>query len=90
MTAKEHYKVLIIGGAAGISVAARLNAGFSKDEIAVIEPSDKHFYQPFWTLVGSAGLFQKSNPCAKKRILFPITPAGSKTRQPNSSRTKIQ
>ncbi|MCB0950700.1 MAG: NAD(P)/FAD-dependent oxidoreductase, partial [Mycobacterium sp.] len=36
---------------AGISVAARLLRKGHKD-VAVIEPSDVHYYQPLWTLVG--------------------------------------
>ena len=51
MATTSHYQVVIVGGGtAGISVAARL-AG-KVDSLAVIEPSDKHFYQPLWTLVG--------------------------------------
>jgi len=47
-----HHKVLIVGGgSAGISVAARLRRA-KVDDIGVIEPSDKHYYQPLWTLVG--------------------------------------
>ena len=47
-----HHRIVIIGGGnAGISVAARLrNKG--QDDIAVIEPSDRHYYQPLWTMVG--------------------------------------
>lgn len=47
-----HHRIVIIGGGnAGLSVAARLrNAG--QDDIAVVEPNDKHYYQPLWTLVG--------------------------------------
>ncbi|GAC1341108.1 MAG: FAD/NAD(P)-binding oxidoreductase [Candidatus Dormibacteria bacterium] len=50
--AGSHHRVLIIGGgSAGISVAARLgNAGLT--DVAVIEPADTHYYQPLWTLVG--------------------------------------
>jgi sulfide:quinone oxidoreductase len=48
----DHHKVLIVGGGtAGISVAARLKHG-GVDDVAVIEPSERHFYQPLWTLVG--------------------------------------
>ncbi len=48
----SHYKVLIIGGGnAGITVADRLRRARQDDE-AIIEPSDKHYYQPLWTLVG--------------------------------------
>ena len=52
MSPSMHHKVLIIGaGSAGISVAARLRRA-KVDDIGVIEPSDKHYYQPLWTLVG--------------------------------------
>ncbi len=48
----QHHQVLIVGGGtAGISVAARLRrAGL--DDIAVVDPSASHYYQPLWTLVG--------------------------------------
>ncbi len=52
MSSTTHHQVVIIGGgSAGISVAARLrHAGIH--DIAVIDPADKHYYQPLWTLVG--------------------------------------
>ena len=49
---KNMHKVLIVGGGtAGITVAARLLRKGHTD-VAVIEPSDTHYYQPLWTLVG--------------------------------------
>lgn len=49
----DSYDILIIGGgSAGLSVAARLAAVPGAPSIAVVEPSDKHYYQPLWTLVG--------------------------------------
>lgn len=52
MPTTAHHKVVIVGGGtAGISVAARLVRDV--DDVAVIEPSDKHYYQPLWTLVGA-------------------------------------
>ena len=49
--ATTHHKVVIVGGgAAGISVASRLLK--QTDDVAVIEPSDTHYYHPLWTLVG--------------------------------------
>ena len=51
MMASTHHRVLIVGGGtAGISVASRLLKDL--DDVAVIEPSEKHYYQPLWTLVG--------------------------------------
>lgn len=52
MEHKQHFRVVIVGGgAAGISTAARLvTAGIN--DIAIIEPSETHYYQPFWTFVG--------------------------------------
>lgn len=51
MTTAKHQIVIVGGGTAGISVAARLlRRGHS--DVAVIEPSDTHYYQPLWTLVG--------------------------------------
>ncbi|MDH3680127.1 MAG: NAD(P)/FAD-dependent oxidoreductase [Acidimicrobiia bacterium] len=51
MATTTHHEVVIVGGGtAGISVAARLRRRV--DDVAVIEPSDRHYYQPLWTLVG--------------------------------------
>lgn len=56
-----HHKILIIGGGnAGLSVAARLRRAGQSD-IAVIEPSDKHYYQPLWTLVGGGRAPQRES-----------------------------
>lgn len=47
---ESHEVVIVGGGTAGISVAARLRRkGLG---VAIIEPSDVHYYQPLWTLVG--------------------------------------
>ncbi len=54
-TGTIHHSVVIVGGGtAGLTVAARLTKGwFNSADVAVIEPSDKHYYQPLWTLVGA-------------------------------------
>ncbi|MCH9667951.1 MAG: NAD(P)/FAD-dependent oxidoreductase [Actinomycetia bacterium] len=51
MTTAKHHILIVGGGSAGITVAARLLRGGHHD-VAVIEPSDTHYYQPLWTLVG--------------------------------------
>lgn len=49
----KHHQILIIGGGnAGLSVAAKLLRKRPKLDIGIIEPSEKHYYQPAWTLVG--------------------------------------
>jgi sulfide:quinone oxidoreductase len=58
-TIKDHYQVLILGGGtAGITVAAQLRRQLKAYDVAIVEPSSKHYYQPLWTLVG-AGVFPK-------------------------------
>lgn len=54
---RTHHQIVIVGGGnAGISVAAQLLLKNAKLDIAIIDPADKHYYQPAWTLVGS-GVF---------------------------------
>lgn len=67
-----HHQVVIVGGgSAGISVASRLRKAGVTD-IGVIEPSDTHYYQPLWTLVGGgrATLEETARPQAT------VMPAG--------------
>ena len=57
--ADQKYQVLIVGGGtAGITVGARLRNLPDPPEVAIIEPSSKHYYQPLWTLVGG-GVFPR-------------------------------
>ncbi len=51
--------VVVGGGTGGLSVAARLAQLLPPGSIALVEPSDKHYYQPIWTLVGG-GVFDKT------------------------------
>jgi sulfide:quinone oxidoreductase len=50
--------VIVGGGTAGLTVAAQLLRKNKKIEVTIIEPNDKHYYQPLWTLVGG-GVFPK-------------------------------
>ena len=48
----RHQVVIIGGGSGGITIAAQLLKANRTLDIAIIEPSSKHYYQPGWTLVG--------------------------------------
>ncbi|NNE67977.1 MAG: NAD(P)/FAD-dependent oxidoreductase [Pyrinomonadaceae bacterium] len=68
MTKRKHEVVIVGGGTAGISVAARL-AKKGKD-VAIIDPTSKHYYQPLWTLVGG-GIVPKESTERSERDLIP-------------------
>ena len=74
MTGAAHHKILIIGGgAAGITVAASLKRrGVRAADIAIVEPSDTHYYQPAFTLVG-AGAYDLART---RRPTDSLIPAG--------------
>lgn len=66
-----HHQVVIIGGGnAGISVAAQLHKRNKDLDIALIDPAEKHFYQPAWTLVG-AGTFDVYKTVRKEASVIP-------------------
>jgi len=54
--ANQRQIVIVGGGNAGISTASQLLRKNKDLDIVIIEPSDNHYYQPAWTLVG-AGVF---------------------------------
>lgn len=58
MSTQHHSIVILGGGTGGLSVAARLLAASPRLDVALVERSATHHYQPLWTLVG-AGVFSK-------------------------------
>lgn len=59
--ATHKYRVVIIGGGAGgASVAGRLLNHRADLDIAIVEPSEYHYYQPAWTLVGGGAYDSKA------------------------------
>ena len=64
-------KIIIVGGGnAGLSVAAQLLHKDKSLEISIIDPSEKHYYQPAWTLVG-AGIFDINKTVRNESDLIP-------------------
>jgi sulfide:quinone oxidoreductase len=67
----NHYQILIIGGGnAGLSVASQLLRKRSSLTIAIVDPSEKHYYQPAWTLVG-AGIFDINKTVRNEKDFIP-------------------
>jgi len=67
----KHYQILIIGGGtAGISVAARLRNEVPSHSVAILDPAQVHYYQPMWTLIGG-GVFPKQRSERKMADVIP-------------------
>src|SRR6056297_1878090 len=70
-TGDAKFDVVVVGGGAGgIAVAASLRARKPGLEIAVIEPTDIHYYQPGWTMVGG-GIFEPDETAKTMGSLIP-------------------
>jgi len=64
-------KIIIVGGGnAGLSVASQLLQKDKSLQISIIDPSDKHYYQPAWTLVG-AGVFDINKTVRNEKDYIP-------------------
>jgi sulfide:quinone oxidoreductase len=69
MTVKTDV-LIVRGGAAGMTVASLLRRTRPSLELTIVEPSEQHFYQPAWTLVG-AGQFRIEDTVRKTAELIP-------------------
>ena len=68
---ESKFKIVIVGGGtAGLTVASQLAKKCSDGEIAVIDPSEKHYYQPLWTLIGG-GIFPKEESERNEKDYIP-------------------
>lgn len=70
-SSKAKGKIVIIGGgAAGLSMAARLERWLDDPDITLIDPSDRQFYQPGFTLIAS-GVYQPNEVWKKQEDCMP-------------------
>ena len=66
----QHHTLLIVGGgAAGVSVANNMRRQNGKIDIALIEPSEKHYYQPGFTIIGGGAYTLKQTTRNEKDLI---------------------
>lgn len=70
-SSKAKGKIVIIGGgAAGLSMAARLMHWLDEPDVTLIDPSDRQFYQPGFTLIAS-GVYKPDEVWRKQEDCIP-------------------
>ncbi|MBK5719394.1 NAD(P)/FAD-dependent oxidoreductase [Dysgonomonas sp. Marseille-P4677] len=70
-SSKAKGKIVIIGGgAAGLSMAALLDRWLEEPDITLIDPSDRQYYQPGFTLVAS-GVYEADQVWKKQEDCVP-------------------
>ena len=89
----SHQVVIVGGGTAGTTVAASLLRQRPELDVAVVEPSEVHYYQPAFTLVGGGTYDMDSTRRAQKETL-PETAtwihAGVATFEPDSNQLTLE
>ena len=67
----QHFALLIVGGgAAGVSVANNMRRQNASISIGLIEPSEKHYYQPGFTIIGG-GAYTLKQATKNEKDLIP-------------------
>ncbi|KAH8317960.1 hypothetical protein KR067_001745 [Drosophila pandora] len=62
---RQECQVLVVGGGSGgCAMAAKLSNSLGSNKVIVLEPEDKHYYQPMLTLIG--GGMKRLDQCFKQ------------------------
>ncbi len=67
---QRHDVVICGGGTGGLTVAAQLRQASNPPSVAIVEPSETHYYQPLWTLVGG-GVYDREASARDERDFIP-------------------
>lgn len=68
---KNKYQIVVVGGGnGGITVAAQLLRKDKNLDIAIIDPSAHHYYQPAWTMVGG-GIYDIDDTVKSEASVIP-------------------
>src|SRR3981081_1403668 len=65
----NHAVVIVGGGASGITVAAELKRHDPDLDIAIVEPSELHWYQPAWTPLGPSAFRRKQTDGPEEKLI---------------------
>ncbi len=91
-TANKFDVVIVGGGSGGIATASSLLRRQPNLSVAIIEPSDKHYYQPGWTMVGG-GVFDAKTTERSTRSVIPRNAkwikAAAKSFQPQDNQVTL-
>lgn len=71
MSNKHHTVLIIGGGAAGVSVANNMRRQNADIDIAIVEPSEIHYYQPGFTIVGGGAYTLKETVRNEADLIHP-------------------
>ncbi|KAF3688698.1 Sulfide:quinone oxidoreductase, mitochondrial [Channa argus] len=74
-SAKQHYKMLVLGGGCGgIAMSARMKRLLGAENVAFVEPSEVHYFQGMWTFIGAGAKTLNSS----YRPITSVMPSGVK------------
>jgi sulfide:quinone oxidoreductase len=71
MSNKHHTVLIIGGGAAGVSIANNMRRQNADIDIAIVEPSEVHYYQPGFTIVGGGAYTLKETVRNEADLIHP-------------------